>query len=427
MNKNLLLTLCSALNLLEGVFYLFIGIISSFYGKIRFLIKKFSTLDDKPNRRFVLSFLQNLLVTLLIIGKCEKVSALIPHLKAVSRIKDIVEIESVRPNQLIGYGLIVGLNGTGDSLKKSPFTKESLTGMLERMGINTRDSGIDTKNTAAVIVTANLPPFGKPGTKIDVSIASLGDCKNLLGGTLLVTPLMGADGAVYAVAQGQVVASGFSASGSKGGTSITKGVPTSGYIPNGAIVEKEIGFEFNKMDQIRLLLRNPDFTTAQRVANTINKYVEESTAQALDAGTIRLTIPLGCRGNIVPFITEIESLKVEPDQVARVIMDDREGILVIGENVRISTVAIAQGSLVVRITETPVVSQPGAFSDGSTEVVTETSIAVNDGDGKRVTILKEGPTLRDLVEGLNALGLSAREIISLLQSVKAAGALQAEV
>lgn len=356
-----------------------------------------------------------------------RIHAFAPAFKSVSRIKDIVEIESVRPNQLIGYGLIVGLNGTGDSLKKSPFTKESLTGMLERMGINTRDSGIDTKNTAAVIVTANLPPFGKPGTKIDVSIASLGDCKNLLGGTLLVTPLMGADGSVYAVAQGAVVASGFSSSGTKGGSSVTKGVPTSGYIPNGAIVEKEIGFEFNKMDQVRLLLRNPDFTTAQRLANTINKYVQESTAQALDAGTVKLTIPLGYKGNIVPFITEIESLKIEPDQVARVIMDDREGILVIGENVRISTVAIAQGSLVVRITETPIVSQPGAFSTGTTETATETAIAINDGDGKRIAILKEGPTLRDLVEGLNALGTSARETIALLQSIKAAGALQAEI
>jgi flagellar P-ring protein precursor FlgI len=300
--------------------------------------------------------------------------------------------------------------------------------MLERLGINTRGKAMDTKNTAAVVITAHLPAFARQGTRIDVTISSLGDAKSLLGGTLLVTPLLAADGEVYAVSQGAVQASGFSASSSKGtGTSVTKGVPTSGYIPNGAIVEREVGYELNEQRTLRLALRNPDFTTAQRIANTINRYVDVSTAKALDSGTIEVMVPAQYQGNLVPFITMIESLKVDPDQTARVILDDREGIIVLNENVRISTVAIAHGSLVVKVVETQDVSQPGAFSSGTTQVTGQTNITVTDGEGKQLGILNQGATLRELVDGLNALGTTPRDTIAILQSIKAAGALQADI
>lgn len=348
--------------------------------------------------------------------------------KAISRIKDIVNVESIRSNQLVGYGLVVGLNGSGDTLNKSPFTKASLTGMLERMGINTRNTTMETKNTAAVIVTASLPPFARKGSHIDVEIASLGDAKSLLGGTLLVTPLMGADGEVYAVGQGSVSTSGFTAASSKGtGNSVTKGVPTNGSIPSGAIVEKEIGYEFNKIRQINLTLRNPDFTTSQRIANTINKYAHVSAAKALDPATVCLSVPVQYYENVVPFMTQIESLKIEPDQPAQVVIDDRNGVIVMGENVRINTVAVSHGSLLVRVIETPTVSQPGTLSGGTTQTNSQTSIHVNDGDGKRMAIVHQNASLRELVDGLNALGTSPRDTISILGSIKAAGALQAEV
>ncbi len=345
---------------------------------------------------------------------------------AVSRIKDITTFEGVRSNMLVGYGLVVGLNGTGDSLSNSPFTKQSLIGMLERLGVNVRDDGLKTDNVAAVMVTATLPPFARHGTQIDVTVSALGDAKSLLGGTLLVTPLLGADGEVYAVAQGNTAVGGFSAGGK--GTTVTKGVPTSARIPSGAIVEREVGFEMVDMKRVKLSLRNPDFTTARRIAQAINAFLGIPSAKALDPGTVMLAAPASYEGNLVALLTDIEQLSVTPDQVARVVIDENSGIIVMGENVRISTVAIAQGNLTIRITETPQVSQPTPFSTtGATTTVERTEITIDEGKGKKLAVLRSGVSLQEFVNGLNALGISPRDMITILQAVKTAGALQAEI
>ena len=342
-----------------------------------------------------------------------------------ARIKDVVDVEGVRDNMLIGYGLVVGLNGTGDSLNNSPFTEQSLVGMLERMGVNTRGTNLRTKNVAAVMVTATLPPYAAQGTRIDITVSAMGDSKSLLGGTLLVTPLLGADGEVYAVGQGPIAVSGFSAQGQ--GASVTRGVPTSGRIASGAIVEREIQFALAEMPVLRLSLRNPDFTTAQRVAVAINTQLRGNMAQATDPSSVLLTVPEVRRGDIVGLITEIEQLRVTPDQVARVGVDEKSGGIVMGENVRISTVAIAQGNLTIRVTETPQVSQPGPFSQGETAVVPRTDIQVDEQSNNRLAVMQSGVTLQELVQSLNALGVGPRDMISILQSVKAAGALQADI
>ncbi len=342
-----------------------------------------------------------------------------------ARIKDVVDVEGVRDNMLIGYGLVVGLNGTGDSLNNSPFTEQSLVGMLERMGVNTRGTNLRTKNVAAVMVTATLPPYAAQGTRIDITVSAMGDSKSLLGGTLLVTPLLGADGEVYAVGQGPIAVSGFSAQGQ--GASVTRGVPTSGRIASGAIVEREIQFALAEMPVLRLSLRNPDFTTAQRVAVAINTQLRGNMAQATDPSSVLLTVPEVRRGDIVGLITEIEQLRVTPDQVARVVVDEKSGVIVMGENVRISTVAIAQGNLTIRVTETPQVSQPGPFSQGETAVVPRTDIQVDEQSNNRLAVMQSGVTLQELVQSLNALGVGPRDMISILQSVKAAGALQADI
>ncbi|WP_188260077.1 flagellar basal body P-ring protein FlgI [Azospirillum tabaci] len=342
-----------------------------------------------------------------------------------ARIKDVVDVEGVRDNMLIGYGLVVGLNGTGDSLNNSPFTEQSLVGMLERMGVNTRGTNLRTKNVAAVMVTATLPPYSAQGTRIDATVSAMGDSKSLLGGTLLVTPLLGADGEVYAVAQGPIAVSGFSAQGQ--GASVTRGVPTSGRISSGAIVEREIQFSLAELPVLRLSLRNPDFTTAQRVATAINIQLRGNRAQATDPSSVLLSVPEARRGDIVGLITEIEQLRVTPDQVARVVVDEKSGVIVMGENVRISTVAIAQGNLTIRVTETPQVSQPGPFSQGETAVVPRTDIQVDDQSNNRLAVMNSGVTLQELVQSLNALGVGPRDMIAILQSIKAAGALQAEI
>jgi len=345
---------------------------------------------------------------------------------AVSRIKDITTFEGVRGNMLLGYGLVVGLNGTGDSLSNSPFTKQSLIGMLERLGVNVREDTLKTDNVAAVIVTATLPAFARHGTQIDVTVSALGDAKSLLGGTLLVTPLLAADGEVYAVAQGNPAVGGFSAGGK--GTTVTKGVPTSARIPNGAIVEREVGFEMINMERVKLSLRNPDFTTARRIAEAINAFLGIPSAKALDPGTVMLTSPASYKDNLVALLTDIEQLSVTPDQIARVVIDETSGIIVMGENVRISTVAIAQGNLTIRITETPQVSQPQPFSaTGTTTIVERTEITIDEGKGKKLTVLRSGISLQEFVNGLNALGIGPRDMITILQAVKAAGALQAEI
>lgn len=351
----------------------------------------------------------------------------LPHHAAASsaRIKDIVDVEGVRDNMLIGYGLVVGLNGTGDSLNNSPFTEQSLVGMLERMGVNTRGTNLRTKNVAAVMVTATLPPYAAQGTRIDVTVSAMGDSKSLLGGTLLVTPLLGADGEVYAVGQGPIAVSGFSAQGQ--GASVTRGVPTAGRISSGAIVEREIQFSLAELPVLRLSLRNPDFTTAQRVATAINMQLRGNRAQATDPASVLLTVPEARRGDIVGLVTEIEQLRITPDQVARVVVDEKSGVIVMGENVRISTVAIAQGNLTIRVTETPQVSQPGPFSQGQTAVVPRTDIQVDDQSNNRLAVMGSGVTLQELVQSLNALGVGPRDMIAILQSIKAAGALQAEI
>ena len=346
--------------------------------------------------------------------------------EARSRIKDIADFEGVRENLLVGYGLVVGLNGTGDSLTNSAFTRQSLVGMLERLGINTRDATLKTKNVAAVMVTAVLPPFARHGMRMDVSISSLGDATSLLGGTLLVTPLIGADGEVYAVGQGQIAVGGFSAAGAA--ASVSKGVPTTGRIANGAIVERELDFKMASMEDVRISLRNPDFTTARRMAQTINAFLGSPSATPTDPATVLLRVPPGYQAGVVALLTDIEQLQVDPDHVARVVIDEQSGTIVMGENVRISTVAIAQGNLTIRITETPQVSQPSPFSTtGTTTVVNRTQIDVGEDGDNKLGMLSSGVSLQELVAGLNALGIGPRDMITILQTIKAAGALQADI
>jgi flagellar P-ring protein FlgI len=355
---------------------------------------------------------------------CAVFAVLCGAANATSRIKDLVDVEGIRDNQLIGYGLVVGLNGTGDSLNNSPFTRQSLQAMLERLGVNIRGAQLRTGNVAAVMVTGNLPAFATQGTRTDVVVSALGDAKSLQGGTLLVTPLLGADGEVYAVAQGTVAVSGFQAEGDA--AKIVRGVPTVGRLSNGAVVEREIDFALNRMTSIRLALRNPDLTTARRIAGAINDFIGAPTAEPIDRATVSLTVPPKFTGNIVALLTEIESLQIEPDQPARVVIDERSGIIVMGRDVRVATVAVAQGNLTVTVTEAPVVSQPAPFSQGRTVEVPRSTVTVTE-EGRKLGVVNEGVSLRELVDGLNALGVGPRDLISILQAIKAAGAIQAEI
>src|SRR5436190_709622 len=343
---------------------------------------------------------------------------------AASRIKDLASVEGVRQNQLIGYGLVVGLNGTGDKLSNIPFTKQSLQAMLERLGVNIRGASISTGNVAAVMVTANLPAFGTQGTRIDVTVSALGDSKSLQGGTLLVTPLLAADGNVYAVAQGSLAVAGFTAQGEA--AKVTRGVPTVGRISNGAIIEREIEFALNRLNQVRLALRNADFTTAKRIAAAVNDFIGSPIAEPLDPSTVQLTIPKQFAGKVVALLTEIEQLQIEPDLPAKIVIDERSGIIVMGRDVRVSTVAVAQGNLTVSISETPQVSQPAPFSQGRTVVVPRSKVGVTE-DGKKLALVREGVSLQQLVDGLNALGIGPRDMIAILQAIKAAGAIQADI
>jgi len=327
------------------------------------------------------------------------------RVSATSRIKDLANIEGVRQNQLIGYGLVVGLNGTGDTLNNIPFTKQSLQAMLERLGVNIRGATIRTGNVAAVMVTANLPAFGTQGTRIDVTVSSLGDAKSLQGGTLLVTPLLGADGNVYAVGQGSVAINGFQAEGEA--AKITRGVPTVGRIANGAIIEREIDFALNRLNQVRLALRNADFTTAKRIAAAINDFIGTNTAEPLDSSTVQINVPRQYNGNVVSLLTELEQLQIEPDLAAKIVIDERSGIIVMGRDVRVSTVAVAQGNLTVTISETPQVSQPAPFSRGQTRVVPRTRIGVQE-DGKKFAVLREGVSLQQHWSTASMRSASAR-------------------
>ncbi len=350
----------------------------------------------------------------------------ISQVNGASRLKDIADFEGIRDNLLVGYGLVVGLNNTGDTLSNGHFTKQSLLAMLERLGVKPTEAGLTSKNVAAVMVTASLPGFTRQGSRIDVVISALGDSKNLLGGTLLVTPLLGADGEVYAVAQGQVAVGGFSAGGAA--ETVTKGVPTSGRIANGGIVEKEIGFELSSLNKVRITLRNPDFTTSRRLSQAVNAFLGTNAATPTDPGTVDLRIPRGYEENVVGLLTDIEQLRIQPDQIARIVIDEQSGTIVMGENVKISTVAIAQGSLTIRVTEGAEVSQPGPFAQaGETQQVAQTDAQVDEGADKKFAVVERGVTLQDLVNGLNALGIGPRDLITILQAIKTAGALQAEI
>jgi len=345
---------------------------------------------------------------------------------ASSRVKDLVEVEGIRDNMLVGYGLVVGLNGTGDSLKNAPFTQQSIQTMLERLGVNTRGTTMQTKNVAAVMVTASMHAFASQGTRIDVSVSAMGDAKSLQGGTLLVTPLFGADGQIYALGQGPVAIGGFSAQGDA--ASVTRGVPTAGRISNGAIVEREVGFSLASEHSLKLSLHNPDLTTATRIAAALNTYLGASVAEATDPSSVRVNVPGNYPNGVVGLLTDVEQVKVDPDEPAKVVIDEQSGVIVMGANVRISTVAIAQGNLTIRVNETPQVSQPAPFSNtGTTQVVPRTQIQIDDSKGNKMTVLHDGVALQSLVDGLNALGVGPRDIISILQAIKAAGALQADI
>ena len=340
------------------------------------------------------------------------------------RLKDVASFKGVRDNQLLGNGLVVGLNGSGDGTNVV-FNIQELSNMLANMGITADRSKIQVKNIAAVAVTAVLPPFARVGSRLDVLVSSMGDAKSLQGGTLLLCPMKGADGQVYAVAQGPVAVGGFAASGEAGG-GVTKNHPTAGRIASGATVEREIPFDFANKQDVVLSLNNPDFTTATRAVGTINKYLHGNFATSEDSGTIHIKLPPGYKDRLVSMLAGLENLEVATDAVAKVIIDERNGTVVMGENVRLSTVAIAHGNLMIQIKEKPRISQPLPFSQGQTAVVPDTSITVKEG-ADRLMVLPEGVNIGQVVQALNAIGVTPRDLIAILQAIKAAGALQAEL
>ena len=341
------------------------------------------------------------------------------------RIKDIADIKGVRQNQLVGYGLVVGLNGTGDS-DNAIFTLQSMASMLEKMGVTVKPEDIQVDNVAAVMVTTDLPAFARTGSRIDVLVSSIGDADNLQGGNLLFTPLKAADGQVYAVAQGPVSTGGFVV-GSASGTGVQKNFPTVGRVVNGALIEKEVPNNFNQKQLLTLTLHQPDFTTASRMAQAINIAFYEQIARTLDAGTIEVKVPEKYRGDTVPMVTMIERLGVTPDAVSRVVINERTGTVIMGENVRISTIAIAHGNLSIEIKEDQQVSQPLPFSKtGRTVVTPESDVQVQEGNNP-IFLVKSGVSIGEVVKALNALGVSPRDLIAIFQALKAAGALQAEL
>ena len=346
---------------------------------------------------------------------------------AEARLKDIASFEGVRENILMGYGLVVGLNGTGDKLKNNEFTSQSLIAFLERQGVNTRGTELKSKNIAAVTVTATLPPFSRSGGKINITVSAMGDAKSLQGGTLLATALYGADGQVYAVAQGAVSIAGLDVAGNV----TPKGVATNGFIANGAIIEKEVDFALNKMSSINIGLRNPDISTAKNVAESINKHLGVDAAEMVDPGTIKLRVPIDYKDNTSKLLAEIEQVSVKTDQTAKVVIDEASGTVVMGENVRIDTVAVAQGNLIVKVEE----ANPNELAVGEKSPAAPTAAppvvnaeAANPEEHKgKIAIMQHGTTLRELISGLNALGVGPRDLITILQTIKSAGALQAEI
>jgi len=366
-----------------------------------------------------------LLIRRFVIAMAAILVALAPRQAAgAPRIKDLVEIEGMRGNDLVGYGLVVGLAGTSDGIRNAPFTEEALANLLERLGVNVTGEAFRPKNVAAVIITATLPPFARPGGRIDITVSAIGDAKSLLGGTLVMTPLNAADGEIYAVAQGPIVAGGISAEGDAATQQI--GVPTAGAIPGGARVEREIGFDFSQMGSIRLALREPDFTTATRLEAAINTALGRPVARLRDAGTITLDLAAAGTGP-AQLISQIENLRVEPAGRARVVVDQRSGTIVLGESVTISRVAVAQGNLSIRVTERPLPSQPNPFAEGETLVLPRTDIEIAQNADDQLALVEGNVTLADLVQGLNALGVGPRDMIDILKAIKAAGALHAEL
>jgi flagellar P-ring protein precursor FlgI len=362
-----------------------------------------------------------------------------------SRIKELTEVKGVRTNQLVGYGLVVGLSGTGDG-KNSQFTFQSLASLLERMGVTVDPKNVEKiANVAAVMVTADLPAFAKVGSKIDVTVSSIGDAVSLTGGTLLVTPLKGANGKVYVVAQGPVSTGGFAVSGQA--AKITKNFPTVGRIVGGGIIENEIPYAFVKKGVLSFSLTNPDFTNAIRMVNSINSVMKGRLARALDAGTIEVEIPQEYSGHTVELVAMIEQLDIDPDKSSKVVINERTGTVVIGENVRISTVAIAHGNLSIEIKENQDVSQPMPFAPaaaegarpttsddgrtitapgGATVVTSDTTASVEE-DKSKLFLVKRSVTIADVVRGLNALGVSPRDLMTIFQALRAVGALEAEL
>jgi flagellar P-ring protein precursor FlgI len=340
------------------------------------------------------------------------------------RIKDLVEVDGVRSNDLVGYGLVVGLNGTGDGLRNSPFTEDIMSNILERLGVNVTGEQFRPRNVAAVLVTAKLPAFARTGGQIDVTVSAIGDAKSLLGGTLVMTPMNAADGQIYAVAQGTVIAGGVAAEGEA--AKVVQGVPTAGVIPSGARVEREVEFDFSKLSSLRLALREPDFTTAARIEEVINRAVGRRAATMMDAGTINVDLNRTGTSSPARAIVAIENLEVEPQRKARVVVDQRSGTIVMGSDVRISRVAVSQGNLTLRIEEAPIAVQPNPFSDGETVVVPRTAAGIEEEPGIGLAVVPEGTSLSQVIAGLNALGVSPRDMIDILKSIKAAGALHAE-
>ncbi len=360
-----------------------------------------------------------------LLGFCLAFLSAICAAQAEVRIKDISSLRGMRDNQLVGYGLVVGLSGSGDSFRNSTFTDQALQSMLDRMGISTRGTPSRPRNIAAVIVTADLPPLLSKGTRMDVTVSSLGDATSLMGGTLIMTPMTGPDGITYAAAQGQVSISGFAAQGQA--ETLTQGVPTAGRIANGAIIEREVPGRLTDIAAMVLELKNPDFKTAIEIVDAINAFTKTrygmASAREQDNRNVLLTRP--AKVSTVRFMSEIGDLLVEPDQPARVVIDARTGTIVIGQDAQISTVAVTHGNITVRVTETPNVSQPAPKSNGQTTVTPQTAIGADQAGGQMAIV--GGSNLRQLVRGLNQIGLKPSGIIAILQSIKAAGALQAEL
>jgi flagellar P-ring protein FlgI len=368
--------------------------------------------------------LRRLLLVCLIFLAAAMAAVGAPAAASPARIKDLVEVDGVRGNDLLGYGLVVGLNNSGDSLRNSPFTEDAIVNLLERLGVNVTGEEIRARNVAAVLVTATLPPFARAGGQVDVNVSAIGDATSLMGGTLVMTPLNAADGQIYAVAQGSIIAGGVVAEGEA--ASVTQGVPTAGLIPSGARVEREVAFDFTQMRNIRLALRNPDFTTAARIAAAINADVGVRIATMLDSGTVRLDLASFGVDTPALLMAQIENIEVVTSTRARVVVDQRSGTIILGSDVRISRVAVTQGSLTLRVEEAPLAVQPNPFADGETVIIPRTEAEIEEDEGNGLAIVDNSVSLPEVVAGLNALGVSAHDMIDILKSIKAAGALHAE-